>query len=298
MTVSAEEITMSAVRRQVSAMGCSVFEVGLFRPAPDHGGPEMLPRTWDVDTLMRSIPWMRLQNLGGRNIYVRPRGEHNLSLLDDLAAQSVARMKTSGFRPALIVETSPGNFQAWLRHGETLPAGLSTAVTKRLAKEFDADPGAADWRHFGRLSGFTNRKPSRLGANGLYPFVRLIEATGALCPESAGLIATVRLELQRAEQARQAAVERSRANPSTTNGPLKSIDAFRANPVYGGDGTRIDLAYAVYALARGVDAEMVGATIRSRDLSHKGSEKRQTEYVKRTIDKALASVERGRGFGR
>ena len=33
---------------------------------------------------------------------------------------------------------------------------------------------------------------------------------------------------------------------------LKSIDAFRADGRYGGDGTRIDLAYAVYALSHGV----------------------------------------------
>ena len=34
--------------------------------------------------------------------------------------------------------------------------------------------------------------------------------------------------------------------------------------------------------------------IRSRDLSHKGNERRQNEYVERTIKKALATIERGR----
>ena len=33
---------------------------------------------------------------------------------------------------------------------------------------------------------------------------------------------------------------------------LKSIEDFRAKPIYGGDQTRVDLAYAVYALAHGV----------------------------------------------
>ncbi len=34
------------------------------------------------------------------------------------------------------------------------------------------------------------------------------------------------------------------------------------------------------------------AEIRSRDLSHKGDEKRQAEYVERTVNKALSVVER------
>jgi hypothetical protein len=41
----------------------------------------------------------------------------------------------------------------------------------------------------------------------------------------------------------------------------------------------------------------VGAAIRSRDLSHKGTERRQEDYVERTIRKALAlqhSQARGR----
>jgi polysaccharide pyruvyl transferase WcaK-like protein len=58
--------------------------------------------------------------------------------------------------------------------------------------------------------------------------------------------------------------------------------------VYGGDGTRIDLAYSLYALSRGASAEEVRAAIRTRDLSHKGTERRQEEYVERTVRKALA----------
>ena len=63
-------------------------------------------------------------------------------------------------------------------------------------------------------------------------------------------------------------------------------------------GNRIDLAYAVYALAHGPDAASVSAAIRTRDLSKKGNEKRQTDYLKRTIEKALATIERGRGMER
>lgn len=81
--------TLEAVHRQIHAMGSDVFEVGLFDPAAS-GAPIMLPRTWDTETLFRAVPWMRLQNRNGRGIYVRPKGEHNLSLVDDLKVEGFA----------------------------------------------------------------------------------------------------------------------------------------------------------------------------------------------------------------
>ncbi len=72
--------------------------------------------------------------------------------------------------------------------------------------------------------------------------------------------------------------------------PLKGIETFWANPAYAGDGTRIDLAYAIYALSRGTSVEQIEEAIRKRDLSHKGGPKRQTDYVARTIRKAVDLV--------
>jgi len=76
------------------------------------------------------------------------------------------------------VETSPGNFQAWLNHGEVLPKELSTFAARHLARRFLGDPASADWRHYGRLAGFTNRKERYRRENGLFPFVLLHEASG------------------------------------------------------------------------------------------------------------------------
>src|SRR5262249_24801041 len=145
---------------QAQAMGSDVFEVGLFKPAPPGAVrfPEMLLRSWDVETLVRSISWLKFQNMDSRNIYIRPKGEHPLSLLDDLTSEALEGMKQSGFAPALIVETSPDNFQAWLNHGRVLPKETSTAVARALSDKFGGDPGSADWRHFGRLCTFKNRK--------------------------------------------------------------------------------------------------------------------------------------------
>ena len=106
------------------------------------------------------------------------------------------------------------------------------------------------------------------------------------------------LEAERTERLRIAETARSAwMFRSNIHRPLKSIDAFRANAKYGGDGTRVDLAYAVYALSHGAAETEITAELRSRDLSHKGNQKRQNDYVRRTIQKALLAV-RGEAISR
>ena len=151
-----------------------------------------------------------------------------------------------------------------------------------------------NWRHFGRVAGFDNRKAKHCDTvTGLYPYVRLIEATGGIYSEAEHFLAGVRADVERLRAERE---QRSQRAKVVTVRPqnLKSIDVFRPDSRYAGDGTRIDLAYAVYALAHGATAVEVEAAIRSRNLSHKGSERRQNEYVERTIKKALATIGRGR----
>lgn len=227
---------------------------------------------------------------GRSDIYVRPKGEHNLSLVDDLNAASIQQMKTAGFVPAVVVQTSPGNFQAWLKHPAPLSKELSTAVARELATNFGGDRGAADWRHFGRLAGFTNRKEKYVGLNGQYPFVLLTEHTGKTYESGEQFVACVRAQMEAELAERQKAMHKHHPRPASPSS-IKSIDAFRADPRYGGDGTRIDLAYAVYAVSQGLNADAIGSALRTRDLSHKGTERRQAEYVERTIRKALSAVE-------
>lgn len=191
----------------------------------------MIPRTWDSDTLVRSVPWLRRENRDGRNIFCRPKGEHKLSLIDDLSLTAVTEMKRSGFGPALVVETSPKNFQAWVKHAKPLRAELSTAVAKELAAKFGGDAGAADWRHFGRLAGFTNRKLKYCDAEtGLYPFVHLIESSGSSYPEAARFVESVEKEVEKRRELRDHA---ARDFSNTSPGPLKDISDFRSDVRYG-----------------------------------------------------------------
>src|SRR6266481_3617128 len=182
--------TFEAVVKQSRAMGAKAFEIGLFDPNAARGA--MLPRLWDLDTLLRSVSWLRLKNAQGRNIYIRPAGEHSLSLIDDASIQVIEQLKSEGFAPAVVLETSPGNFQGWLHHGQILPKRLSTFAARLLASRFGGDLASADWRHYGRLAGFTNRKDKHRKTDGTFPYVRLHETTGAVYSKAVAFLAEVK----------------------------------------------------------------------------------------------------------
>jgi hypothetical protein len=239
--------TEKAVQMQVAAMHAEVFEIGLFDPSSSR---QMLPRVWDRSTVVQSIPWLRLKNGRGRNIYIRPSGEHRLTLIDDLGWRAVGRLKEEGYEPAVIVETSPGNFQAWLNHGKILPKEVSTFAARLLARRFLGDPASADWRHFGRLAGFTNRKEKYCKENGLFPFVLLHEASGRPYRRAAEFLPEIE-EMFKAAKRRMVSEDHSKRFGNSIPS-LKTIEDFRHRSVYGGDHTRSDLAYAVYAFAHRV----------------------------------------------
>jgi RepB DNA-primase N-terminal domain len=96
---------------QLDAMGAASFDLGVKRL----NGTMLLRQGWGAKQVLKALLWLRRENLNHGHIYIRPAGAHGLSLLDDLTAASVARMKAEGFAPAALVESSPGNFQAWLR---------------------------------------------------------------------------------------------------------------------------------------------------------------------------------------
>jgi hypothetical protein len=283
----AANLTLEAVKKQSCAMGAQFFDIGLFDPNAAEAA--MLPRQWNLDTLLRSVSWLRLKNAEGRHIYIRPAGEHSLSLIDDASIQVVERLKSEGFAPAVVLETSPGNFQVWLRHGQILPKHLSTVAARLLASRYGGDLASADWRHYGRLAGFTNRKDKYRKTDGAFPYVRLHEATGVVYSKAVAFLAEVKsiYEAERSKVAAPASLQCRRLRRSN----LRSIEDFRAKPIYGGDQTRVDLAYAIYALAHGVPEAEARNAVASRDLMHKGDAKRQQEYIDRTIKKARERIE-------
>lgn len=126
---------------------------------------------YNREQLINANGFFRYQNAQGFNIYCRPVG-YQFVLLDDLThdvLKDVAQLK-----PCMLIETSPGNYQAWLILPET-PNDRETAkaICKELAVRFGADLASAEPDHVGRVPGLYNRKEKYLEKYGEYPFIKL-----------------------------------------------------------------------------------------------------------------------------
>lgn len=178
--------TQNAVTQQLKAFGDCNFEIGVLSQKG------MLRRSFDRAKVLDSIAWLKMMNRRGCDIFIRPLERVGWVLLDDLGQTTVDNMNQGGYAPALTVQTSPGNYQAWIRLIENrekkqLPMKLLSDAAVSLAEFFDADPRAADWRHMGRLAGFTNRKPKYV-INGRSPFVLLHGHSGRVASQGRNLL--------------------------------------------------------------------------------------------------------------
>jgi hypothetical protein len=76
-------------------------------------------------------------------------------------------MRFRGHQPCVVLQTSPGHLQAWIQVSAIcLEPATATTIARQLAHIYGGDLASADWRHLGRLAGFTNQKPLRRQSNG------------------------------------------------------------------------------------------------------------------------------------
>lgn len=290
--------TQIAVALQLAAMGAAEYQLGLLKY--DDDDLPMKTRVYSADKLAdpSTIRYLRLENSKDRNINIVPHGLHSLTLLDDVNTTTVARMKQEGFQPALVIETSPNNFQVWVQHGQVLPEQESSTAARMLAQRFNADPSSASWCHYGRLAGFTNRKAKYKDTKtGYFPFVRLHEHSGAKYERADEFVAQVREAILKEEEEfrrKEEAAAHFRWSGSNDNQRRLTISDFRNRPELGGDGNRIDMAYANWALDHGVPEHEVRSEIGSRDLSKKGGQRGQKAYLDRTVKAAYKYIARHR----
>jgi hypothetical protein len=193
-------VSLAALRRQLAAMPCRLYEVRLIHSGSRQPYPGV--RQWSRSQLSdpATVGFLRIRNREGYDVYFRPyAGGHNAGYilldLDHPAPGILARLRAQGHEPCVVVATSPGRWQAWIRvSAEPLLPALATRLAKRLAQIYEADRASADWRHLGRLAGFTNRKPQRQ-ADGLAPWVKLIHARACLARDRVALLDLAAAEL-------------------------------------------------------------------------------------------------------
>jgi hypothetical protein len=152
-------------------------------------------RVWDVGQLLRGsvLRFLRARNLQGFDVYLLPFAEYGNAgyiLLDlDHTADVLPRMRANGHEPCVLLQTSPGRLQAWIRVSTTpLEAALARVISKHLAHTYGGDLASTGWCHLGRLAGFTNQKPQRRTISGHAPWVRIVEADAVLASAAQDLL--------------------------------------------------------------------------------------------------------------
>jgi hypothetical protein len=276
----------------LGALDAPAYDLGILS---DRG---MLPglSNLSAESVLARLLLLKAHNARGAHIYIRPAGEHCFTVLDDLTADSVARLTGDGFEPCAVVETSLGNFQAWLKHDDVYPAPLSTFIAQTLAKRYDADPSAADWRRFGRLPGFTNCKPKYRKDNGHFPYVLLQSAAGVQYRQAAYLRLEMTRLYQLQEQERETRVVQHQAWPVPVSGQpaysCLSLERFRNAPKFHDRPAAADLAFCVAALSLRMPEDAIATTLDSQYLSRDPNPSRRAAYIKRTMAKAKSWAQR------
>ena len=175
-------LTRQAIRRQLAAMPYELYLVRLIHNRTRQPFPG--ERLWNATQLLHpaTVSFLRIRNREGCDVYIHPYADDQnagyiLLDLDRPADGVLQRMRHNGHDPCLVLATSPGHLQAWI-HVSTLPLepSLATAVARQLACDYGGDPASADWRHLGRLAGFTNQKPARRTGYGYAPWVKILHA--------------------------------------------------------------------------------------------------------------------------
>lgn len=296
MTKPSDDRTRTAVARQLKGFSLQKVEIGVY----DRATGAMINRALDADKILedKTLGWLKQQNRLGRDIYVRPIGNSGFVLVDDLSLGALERLKRDGFQPAIITQTSEMNYQAWVKLSlEPLDSETATAAAKILAARYDGDPNSADWRHYGRLAGFTNRKPEHIRSDGRSPFVLLESYYGQIAAKAENLLQEARERVQ-ANQGRKEPPKPSRAaeNAMETSS-LDELEAARAHfeqryakylADFGNDASRADWHLCKDLAKRGISVEAITYGLRygSPDLENR-KKGHVEDYVNRTIDKML-----------
>jgi hypothetical protein len=230
---------------------------------------------WIVDPAPSRIGYLKAENANGRHILMQPADESRYLLADDLCWERICRQHRRADRTwkpgRMVVETSPRNYQIWIRSQRPLSLNEKRYWLKRMG----SDPGADPNNRWGRCPGFRNRKDKHRSECGTYPLARLIW-------------------IDRTSKAPIPAMAIESHQPDEPFAPLpprglvcRKKDIRRSDYERSGE-SETDFSYALALACRGYGEDEIRSRIlseRTNWLNHRG-DKRIELYLERTIRRA------------
>ncbi len=267
-----------------------------------------ITRGFTPQEIEQRTPEMQRLQRRGENLYYTPLSDkkHHI-LIDDMNREKLERLIRDGYQPAVVLESSPGNYQAII----TVPK-LGTAHDKDVGNRLSAalnreygDPKLSGAIHPHRAPGYENRKPKHRREDGSYPEVRLLKAERRECQKTLELSRQIDAEYQRqaALKAQEAPKPVERAIPSPTPGTASQGAVIAYQRHYrdvlkrqrGGevDLSRVDAMIAVRMRVTGHDQAAIEGAIRqcAPAIRPKKDEGRDwNDYAQRTARYAYSAA--------
>ncbi len=302
-------LTVQSIRRQLAAMPHDLYLVRLIHCQTRRAFPG--ERLWTAAQLTHpaTIRFLRVRNREGCDVYIHPYAEERnpgyiLVDLDDTGPAVVETMRAAGHEPCVVLQTSPGNLQAWVQVSATpIEATVASHVGKQLADIYGGDPASTDWRHLGRLAGFTNQKPQRRNRRGYSPWVKVLHTHAGLAARGAALLQTAEhclgspSNLVQSPRLPLPAATHINATRSTSTAAaakiyvswlhrLRILERF-PQP----DWSIADTWIAKELLLRGMPPPQVAAILRGGSPGFPRQHSHPDDYLRRTLARAAQQVE-------
>lgn len=291
-------LTLRAVRRQIAAMPHDLYLVRLIHNQTRRAFPG--ERLWTAVQLIHpaTLRFLRVRNREGCDVYIQPYAENRnpgyiLVDLDHTGPQVVETMRADGLAPCVVLQTSPGNLQAWMHLSTTpLEPAVASAIGKQLAQRYGGDLASTDWRHLGRLAGFTNQKPQRCNGSGHAPWVKVLYAHAGLTVQGASLFQAA-TDSGLPDRARRTTRIDALAHPAAPAGIyahwLHRLRIPERFPQL--DWSIADKWIAKELLRQGTSTPQVAAILRAGSPGFPRRHSRPDDYLSRTITRAVIELE-------
>lgn len=259
--------------------------------------------------VIRMLENMQKEEAKGGHVYLTPLSEKAVHVLvDDMTAASLAKMKADGFLPNVVLESSPGNYQAIF----TIPTPeniepaemrlIANSVSRGLNSRY-GDINLSGAVHPHRTPGFENVKEKYRDEQGNFPTVSIVEKNPGVVHEKLYQFMGYEHELLRGRQTPAAALHREAASvPMTETAGRLIYEAHRTDILrinnFGetADTSRIDAMIAQRLVATGHGRDDVKAILEAgvdRQRTHDW-----TEYISATVAYAFDSPESQRVLDR
>ena len=154
---------------------------------------------WLSDLETPSPPFYASCTLLRQNLCSTPLSEnrHHI-LIDDMDREKLDRLISEGYQPAILLESSPGSYQAIItvpKLGTAHDKDVGNRLSDTLNREY-GDPKLSGAVHPHRAPGYENRKPEHQREDGGYPEVRLLKAERCECTKTLALSHQIDAEYQ------------------------------------------------------------------------------------------------------